>query len=694
VGKRGSGGVLKPWVSNGETLSGKSGLHKPRVVVPVQIKGAETILVPKPELIEKVKFSDYPFIAWDGEAPQDTGYSLLGCSTGEELCSPNLRTEEMLQFILDTGCAHRKSFHIGYVFDYDVNNILCDLPWQCLIMLKERSRCQWKGWHIEHVPGKSFVVRKDGKRVRIEDIFSYFRLPYCTGDDENPGALDKYSIGTAELRRDIAAGKADRPDFVWAKIDSIRDYFRKELATMPPLMEKVREACYSAKMHIGAWYGPGALAKYELSKHHMERHLAKGPSGMSMAVRTAYAGGWFERFKCGYYLGDVYTADLNSAYAYIMSILPSLANGEWRYVEGERARDYTNYFGVFRVLYGTDSNRAWQDFMRSSRGIPLPLFQRGAHGNISHPFQNRGWYWNFEARNVAGHKNVEFLGGWIFEPSSDEMPFEWVEGAFDARLILQEAGDPAEKALKWMLASLYGTLAQRTGWDRRKRTAPRWHQLEYAGAITSGCRALMYRAAMPVALKGGLVSIDTDGIISTVPFETLPGRGEGNGLGQWKCEQYTGIIYFQNGIYWLRNMQGDWEPPKTRGIPRGKIGDPRIAIEALQNGGKLALDRRNFVGYGAAIHRRDRSEWRTWQDSTYEIDVNFAGSRQHVRKICSACNKGLGLHQALHDLTMSVSKDQESSPHKLPWLEEDDEWELQERIRHEIESHEVNEVFY
>lgn len=676
-------------------MSGKSGLHRPPKVVPVQIKEAKSILVPKPEAIpEKMKFSDYPFIAWDGEAPQDTGYSLLGCSTGEELCAPNLGTKDMLDFILATGAAHRKSFHIGYVFDYDVNNILRDLPWQCLIMLKERARCVWEGYHIEHVPGKVFTVRKDGVRVRIEDIFSYFRVPYCTGDAENPGALDKYNIGTVELRKEIAEGKAGRSEFTWADIDYISEYFRKELATMPLLMEKVREACQAAKMYIGTWYGPGALAKYELNKHHMERHLAVTPTAMQLAVRTAYAGGWFERFKCGYYLGPIYTADLNSAYAWAMSLLPSLANGEWRYVEGERARDYTGYFGIFRVLYGTDSNRVWQDFMRSSRGVPLPLFQRGSHGNISRPFQNTGWYWNFEARNVVRNSNVEFLGAWIFEPANDDLPFAWVEDAFNVRLLLQAAGDPAEKALKWMLASLYGTLAQRTGWNRRTRTAPRWHQLEYAGAITSACRSMMYRVSMPVALKKGLVSIDTDGIISTVPIETLPGRGEGDGLGQWKLDEYTGIIYFQNGIYWLRNMQGDWEPPKTRGIPRGKLGDHRPAIEALQNGGKLSLSRHNFVGYGAAIHRRDRAEWRTWQDSTYDIDANFAGSRQHIKKICSACNKGLGLHEALHDLTMSISKDQESSPHKLPWLEEDDEFELQERIRHEVEAHEVNEVFF
>jgi hypothetical protein len=239
---------------------------------------------------------------------------------------------------------------------------------------------------------------------------------------------------------------------------------------------------------------------------------------------------------------------------------------------------------------------------------------------------------------------------------------------------------------------VYGTVAQRAGWDRHGRKAPHWHQLEWAGATTSVCRSLIYSGAAYVASQGGLVSIDTDGIISTVPFGELP-NGRGDGLGQWKVEKYSGIIYFQNGIYWLRDMSGNWQPPKTRGIPRGQIGDPEIAVDALRNGGKLTLTRHNFVGYGAAIHRKDRSVWRTWQDVPYEIDINYSGCRQHVRKICRACNQGLSLVEGLHDLAMVPARDESSAPHKLPWLEADDTDTLRERIRHEIEQHEMNGEF-
>jgi hypothetical protein len=118
-----------------------------------------------------------------------------------------------------------------------------------------------------------------------------------------------------------------------------------------------------------------------------------------------------------------------------------------------------------------------------------------------------------------------------------------------------------------------------------------------------------------------------------------------------------------------------------------------VALDALRRNGKFVLSRHNFVGYGAAIHRRDRSVWRTWTDTVYEIDIAQSGARQHVTKMCRACRKGLGYHEALHDLVFVPPKQEEGSPHRLPWLEEPDDDALRERIRHEIEAHELNDQF-
>lgn len=661
---------------------------KPDVVVPLDLKADHV-----------AKVSDIPsirrnFIGWDGEATKDYGYCLLGNSTGAFLQSKALSTSDMLEFMLECGAANPTAYHVGFAFDYDVNNIIKDLPWPHLIMLKERNQTTWKGYRIKHVPDKFFTVSDGKRRIRIEDVFTYFRTAYCTADSDSPGALDKYHVGTPDVRKQIAAGKANRDDFWWKDIDEIREYMFLELEHMPPLMDKIREACYAAKIYIHNWTGPAALAKYEFKRQSIKNHMADTPPGMALAVRTAYAGGWFERFRAGVYYGSVYTADINSAYCWAMTLLPSLVNGEWYYVPGERARDYAygaKHFGVFHIDYGGGDRSDWQNYMRACRGIPLPLFQRASNGNMSRPFHTSGWFWNYEASQVARSSNSAFRGAWILNHTGD-YPFEWTTDVYNSRLLLQEVGDPAEKALKWMLASAYGVLAQRAGWDRRARTAPDYHQLEWAGAITSACRSLIYTAAMPVALRDGLVSIDTDGIISTVPFSNLP-HGEGNGLGQWKLEEFSAIVYVQNGVYWMRDMQGNWQPPKARGIPRGQIGDVDSAIRSLAEDGSIAFRRNSFVGYGAAAHRKDRDSWRTWESREHRVSFKQAGSRIHLPKLCRSCRGGIDLVSGMHDLALIPAKDIESAPHKLPWLEDDDEHALRERIRHEIERHELSEIF-
>ena len=80
----------------------------------------------------KIPLAERPFIVWDGEGPRDTGYSLLGNSEGEELCYPRLKTEDCLQFILESGRAHSQAIHVSFGFGYDVSNMLRELPWRHL----------------------------------------------------------------------------------------------------------------------------------------------------------------------------------------------------------------------------------------------------------------------------------------------------------------------------------------------------------------------------------------------------------------------------------------------------------------------------------------------------------------------------------------------------------------------------------
>lgn len=629
-----------------------------------------------------------PFIGWDGEGYRrfvissngDTRtshhYMLFGASTGQYVSSEDLNTRDIFELILFVGKHNPRAFHVGFSFEYDVNMMLRDLPWRMLAILTDSGEVNWNGYRIKHIPHKLFSISKDGTTVTIFDVFGFFHTSYLR-------ALGKFNIGNKEELEIIVGGKHGRSSFTYSDLPSVLRYWRMEISLLPPLMDKLRESCYSAGFYISQWHGPGALASYVLRENHVnEWHPKKDsvPKAVQLARRLAYAGGRFQDWKCGIYDGPVYTADINSAYVAAACYLPNLATGFWRRITKEklsriRAGKDIAQFAVYNIRYDA---RKYANQARENH-IPFPLFHRDSKGFLTWPPYTEGWYWSPEARTVAGSKEAEFLDGWEYV-SDGTYPFrDIVRGAYKKRLSLQHAGDYAEKAYKWFLASIYGQFAQRVGWDRLLRDAPRSHVLEWAGYITSYCRALVYMGSKHIAKQGGLISIDTDGITSTIPFrirDLIGGIGEK--LGQWKLETFSGIIHWQNGIYWLRDTETEnWTDPKTRGIPRGKLGR-ESAVEAISRstcGRRINTDcsinlrRERFIGYRQGLqHQWDN--WRQWKPESVSVQFGGTGKGRHIPAMCAAC-RGISPaygYAAMHTVSHLWSNELLSHPHELPWL--------------------------
>lgn len=627
-----------------------------------------------------------PFIGWDGEgyrafAVDSQGnvdvqhrYMLFGASTGHYTTSIDLGTEECLSLILLVESENKEAFHVGFSFEYDVNMILRDLEWRNLAVLHDTGVVKWHGYRIKHTPHKSFSVSKNGVSATIFDVFGFFHTSYVR-------AIRKYGIGTEELRSNIETGKSNRSSFTYSEIEAVTRYWSQEISLLPPLMDNLRDSCYTAGFYITQWHGPGALASYALKKYGVYQWKAgKGvPKQVQIARRLAYAGGRFQAWRCGYYNGPVYTADINSAYAFACSQLPRLNNGRWVRRDAKEIaspRDIS-HFALYKIrLDAREMEREARD-----KSIPFPLFHRDSKGFLTWPSVVENWYWSPEAALVAGSKYATFFEVWEYVDDGTR-PFDFVRTAYDRRVQLQVANDPVEKAYKWFLASIYGQFAQRVGWDRNNRRAPRSHQLEWAGYITSYCRAMVYRAAIHVARKGGLISIDTDGVTSTIPFD--PEKlmlGVGSGLGQWKCENFSSILYWQNGIYWLQNDDGTWEDPKTRGIPRGTIPlslaqstylhpSSWVDDEGKASNPRINITRNRFIGYRQAMQYQYES-WRHWLSEPVGVEFGGSGKGRHVAHMCNKCSsERLGNNTIqLHTITHFPPRELVSAPHKLPWLE-------------------------
>jgi DNA polymerase type B, organellar and viral len=621
-----------------------------------------------------------PFIGWDGEGYNayvvdssgeiDTQhrYMLFGCSIQQYISGIDLGTRECLDTILYVERQFPDAFHVGFAFEYDVNMILRDLEWRYLAVLHDTGVVKWRGYRIKHTPHKSFSISKNGISATIYDVFGFFHCSYVR-------ALKKYNIGTKEQLSHIETGKNNRSKFTYSEIEAVVVYWSHEISLLPSLMDSLRESCYTAGFFITQWHGPGALASFALKKYHVLdwKGVARNvPKAVQHARRLAYAGGRFQAWKCGIYKGPVYTADINSAYAYACSLLPRLDKGFWRKVDPKTIsspRDIS-HFALYRIRFDASE----METSARDNHIPFPLFHRDEKGYLSWPSRVENWYWSPEAALVAGSKYAEFLECWEFVDNG-ERPFDFVRTAFERRVQLQMVGDPVEKAYKWFLASIYGQFAQRVGWDRNRRSAPRSHQLEWAGFITSYCRAMVFRAAIHIARQGGLISIDTDGVTSSVPFDPAKlATGVGTGLGEWKLEDYSEILFWQNGIYWLRKPDGTWEDPKTRGIPRGTISldSAREALSAHRDSGKrgnpaIRLSRNRFIGYRQALSSQF-GKWRNWYSESVDVTFGGAGKGKHIPAMCKSCNTDdLG---RLHTIIHFPPKGLVSKPHKLPWLED------------------------
>ena len=585
------------------------------------------------------KLDDSPFIFWDGEGPQDAGYALFGNSEGDELCHPFLTTAECLDLILQSGTSQPGAIHVWYGGNYDVSMILKDLSWRHLKALKDHTKVVWRGWRIEYVPRKWFSVSNGKVRVKIYDVVSFFACPFLA-------ALESFGIGTDTEQTLIRSGKLGRSSFLWSHIKEIAEYWRMELRLGVALMNKLRQIFQTAGFNVRSWHGPGALARMALNRHRVREAMAVSPPAVRVAAMFAFAGGRFEMPRGGHIQERIYNADLRSAYPAYARRLPNLARGNWRY-----SRNYeADKFGIWHIDYHASTR---------GRGRIYPLFRRLENGEVIWPADVEGWYHAPEAELVADDPDATILEGWVFdEDDSNDRPFAWIEDYFHKRMVLKRAGNPAEFTFKLIINSVYGQLAQRTGWNKRTGEAPRFHQLEWAGYITSACRATMYTLARSCGNQ--LVSVDTDGIYTRCPLPVQPSTD----LGGWEVNEYEGGVFWQSGIYALDTGDG-WERGKikSRGIPKGTYSADDM-LSKLERNEPLTMLKKTFTGFGLALNGQyDRLN--TWSEDRFTFLFGGAGKRYHNRTRCADyCDQSAGVHE----FVQWPVRPGLSCPHRLPWL--------------------------
>lgn len=594
------------------------------------------------------------FIGFDGEGYTDSmgshHYNLLCCSNGNFVQDDSLSTKKCFDFLLDNSAKHHIS--VCYGASYDVNMMLRDVPKDKLIELWNTNETKWNDYKIRYVNRKEFsLYHYSTKRsCQLWDVIGFFQGKFVS-------ALKDWLGEDYTDLQFITEQKDRRSQFKVDELDSIISYCQAELKALVNLMNKLKTLLQENDLHLNRWDGAGSIAACLLRKHGIKQHIGDTYHNNLEAYKAfqkAYSGGRIELLQYGYTNKRLYHYDLNSAYVGAIPELPSMLDTTWTLHQGQPT-EYQR-FACYHVKY--ECNEV-TEFM--------PFFRRLKTGHIHYPCGVDGWYWGPEVIAVSSVRIGFEIVEW-YESDAKNPAFEWVRDLYNIRRTFKQNGNPAHKVLKLGLNSLYGKFIQHVGSKINTQTLPTYHQLEWAGYITSSVRAKLFLAG--ISALSSIVSFQTDGIISTKPLN-LP---IGTDLNEWSEEPHCKAgLFVQSGVYWLWEMEGDYKGKARefcRGFDPGSVRPSDINRAYNRGKDRVTGTSTRFITLGSALASDERfNEWRTWRPTKRELKITPEGTKRNI------IDYDTDPSRQLVATTPSANKGV-SYPYGLPW----DSWKSSEVV--------------
>jgi len=496
--------------------------------------------------------------------PKD--YANKRARTSQRQANYGLRTLPVFEFLLSFP---PNSLVVGFAFQYDFVKIISDLPKEHVEQLcTNDKRTEWiikykgekKHYGIEYVPrkqliikeGKSFQRNKNGswkvkwdRKVTVWDVFGFFQASFVR-------TLDKWNMADKETLDRIQAMKEQRFDFTQCTEEQIEEYCFEECDYLVKLVREFLTHVEAVGLNLKRFDGAGALAGAWMKKQNIKSYLSDTNLDEEIALQ-GYYGGRFEISKIGH-VGPVYSHDINSAYPYIAKDLPCLAHGEFK----KTTKFKKGAWGIYRAsYYGKDNDFAALPW-RSKEGFVF-------YKNDVKDSEGYRWVWQSEIQPILDNEpdNLKIHEGYYWISECEHKPFQDIQTMYDYRLAINpETGvsrkkEGAGQVIKLIINSIYGKLAQSVGYSSNRKPTiadymdhsldsgkPGYQSFIWAGMITSGCRGMILDAMYKS--NGGVISIATDGILSTTP---IPGLDFTDGkFGAWDQEYYTDMYLIQSGI--------------------------------------------------------------------------------------------------------------------------------------------------
>jgi len=543
-------------------------------------------------------------LEWRGKRYQVQNYALLTAvfSTGEyrkimgSYGTSRLKTRECLQFLLDLPKTH---LVVGYGIDYDVQQMLYDVPARYMRQLHKRGFVRWQEFILSYKPHKSFSVsvippkgktisRKSRSRKSVMwwDMAGFFQKRFDKAVEmwEVTDPADIEFLETMKLKRSTFAG-IDQEQLEYNKLEGVNGV---------RIFEKVRAEWTKLQLPVRRFDGAGAVASAMFTKNGVESYLTqRNPIPADIMLR-AYIGGRFDFSRQGF-IGDATEFDINSAYPNIARNLPCLTCSEWQYT-----REFVS-----------SPNSLWHVRwdLENPRWAPFPF--RDRNGRIRYYSSGEGWYYGAEVERALGlYPNIKILGGYYLLQSCNHRPFAWIEDYYEERQRLKAEHDFGEQVLKLGMNAAYGKLAQSKG------HVPKFQCLVWAGMITSGTRAMILEA---ISHDPASVSVTaTDAVISSAK---LPLHIDPLQLGAWEAKPLSDVLVIGNGLY----CDADGHKNGSRGFDKSKLDWDRLRVAYRESHRPFDFDvpATTFFGYVAAD---TQSRWDlrcTWEISRKTLRVEI-----------------------------------------------------------------------
>lgn len=535
------------------------------------------------------------FIGIDGEGentPDGNHIYTLLASSKDYLCIQNqdgLNYEQCFNFILWLHEQYPKHVIVGFSFNYDITMMLKTLPRKTVAELWIKQRVKYRDglvtWYLEWIPSKTFRITKvQGTRkqsVQVYDCFGFFQMSFVK-------AIKEWGIADKTTCDRILAMKDKRGDFANVSEHDIRRYCFEECEYLEKLMDKLADAFVRAEIPLAQYHGAGAAAAGLLRKHRVQQHIKAYPH-LDTVFLSAYFGGRSELFRVGPY-DVVFNADINSAYPYSSTFLPTM-HGEWKYSA------LYNPWAEYAIW-----NVSW-DIGNTAPLAPFPF--RDVDGSILYLRSGSGWYHAVEvtaAIKLYGTQ-IQVHGGHIFTPSSDVKPFAFIEPIYTERQKRKQAGDVSQLPMKLSINAVYGKLAQGFGYRDK---APAYQCYYWAGYITAKTRAMILEACYPI--RHDLIAISTDGIFALKP----PTVRESKKLGDWEGKTLYDFFSAQAGVYQCTTV-GEVPISRNRGFSTREIDWGALRRKYARDGlgASVTYSPTRFLTIGgAAPSFRDFGVWK------------------------------------------------------------------------------------